>query len=103
VALGRLLAGSLLAVCVALGSPSVGIASVQRAPSQVEAVPTAAKAYPNCKALNAKYPHGVARKGAKDHVSGSSKPVTTFAVHDAVYTANRKLDRDRDGVACEKR
>jgi Excalibur calcium-binding domain len=53
-------------------------------------------------ALNADYPHGVGRTGAVDHVSGSSKPVTTFTVNDAVYAANASHDGDGDGIACEK-
>ncbi len=101
--LGRIFAGTLLAACIGLAAPSAGIAAVHTAPSRVQSALTAAKVYPNCKALNAKYPHGVARKGAKDHVSGSSKPVTGFAVNNVVYTANKNLDRDKDGVACEKR
>jgi hypothetical protein len=57
--------------------------------------------YKNCTAMNAKYRHGVGKKGAKDRTSG--KPVTTFAVNNALYLANTHLDRDKDGVACEKR
>ena len=64
---------------------------------------TAARVFANCAALNKVYAHGVGRKGAKDHVSGSTRPVTTFAVNTAVYNANRKSDRDKDGIACEKR
>ena len=66
---------------------------------------SAAKAvgYKNCSALNAKYPHGVGKPGAHDHVSGSSKPVTTFKVSAALFAANSSLDRDKDGVACEKK
>ena len=68
------------------------------------ATPTAAaRVFANCTALNKVYPHGVGRKGAKDRVSGSSKPVTNFAVSTAIYNANTKSDRDKDGVACEKR
>ena len=64
----------------------------------------AAKKYANCAALNKTYKHGVARKGAQDKVKGSTKPVTNFTVNTAVYNANKaKLDRDKDGIACEKR
>lgn len=76
------------------------------------AAPKAAS-YANCAALNAVYPHGVGRTGAKDHVSGKTKPVTTFTVSTTVYNLNNgphvtgskeyDLDRDNDGVACEKR
>jgi Excalibur calcium-binding domain len=75
----------------------------------VVAVATPAEAatatkYKNCTALQKKYPHGVGRKGAKDKVRGSTKPVTTFKVDTKVYNANKsKLDRDKDGIACEKR
>ena len=36
-----------------------------------------------------------------DHVRGATKPVTDFARNNAVYAANKRLDRDHDGVACE--
>jgi hypothetical protein len=65
--------------------------------------PVVVKAYKNCTALNAAYPHGVGRVGASDKVSGSTKPVTDFIVSTALYNANTKSDRDKDGVACEKR
>ncbi|MDA0184061.1 excalibur calcium-binding domain-containing protein [Solirubrobacter phytolaccae] len=61
----------------------------------------AAKEFKNCTALNKAYPHGVGRTGARDKTSGT--PVTTFKVSTSLYTANRKSDRDGDGIACEKR
>jgi excalibur calcium-binding domain-containing protein len=64
---------------------------------------TKPKTYANCTAMNKVYPHGVGRKGARDKVSGSAKPVTNFRVDTALYNANTKSDRDKDGVACEKR
>jgi Excalibur calcium-binding domain len=73
------------------------------ATAQPSAPTAAARVFANCTAMNKVYPHGVGRKGAKDRVSGSTKPVTTFAVNTAVYNANKKSDRDKDGVACEKR
>lgn len=62
-----------------------------------------AKTYKNCTQLNKKYPHGVGRPGAVDKVRGSTKPVKNFYVNAALYKANKKSDRDGDGVACEKR
>lgn len=68
------------------------------------------KSYKNCTALNKVYPHGVGKKGAKDHTSG--KPVTNFKVSTTIYSYNdgknkhkgeHDLDRDNDGIACEKR
>ena len=59
--------------------------------------------FKNCAAMNAKYAHGVGKPGAKDHVT-SGKPVTTFYASAAIYAANPKtLDRDKDGIMCEKR
>jgi hypothetical protein len=61
-----------------------------------------AKTFKNCTALNKKYPHGVGRsKSVRDHTSGV--PVTNFKVSKALYKANKKSDRDKDGIACEKR
>jgi hypothetical protein len=58
--------------------------------------------YPNCKVLNSRYPHGVGRVGAHDHTRSGSDPVTNFRRSTALYLANRGLDRDHDGIACEK-
>lgn len=62
-----------------------------------------AKKFKNCAALNKAYPHGVGKTKAKDKTSGRSKPVTNFKKNNALYQANKHLDRDKDGVACEKR
>jgi Excalibur calcium-binding domain len=60
--------------------------------------------YKNCTALHTKYKHGVGRTNAHDHTSG--KPVTSFthstSAYNAAVKANADLDRDRDGIACEK-
>lgn len=78
---------------------------VATAPAPVEATTLAAKAkkYKNCKALNKKYKHGVGKTSARDKVRGKSKPVRNFKKSNALYKANKHLDRDRDGVACERR
>jgi excalibur calcium-binding domain-containing protein len=78
---------------VALG---LGVMFVGTAPAQASA-----KTYKNCTALNKVYKHGVGRPGAKDHTSG--KPVTNFKVSKSIYDKNKKSDRDKDGIACEKR
>lgn len=58
----------------------------------------------NCTELNKKWAHGVGRKGAVDKTSGTR--VTTFFRNNDAYTLamrhNGTLDRDRDGIACEK-
>ncbi len=68
------------------------------------------KSYKKCMLLNKDYPHGVGRTNAKDKTSG--KPVTNFKVSNTLYAYNdggsprkpgeRDLDRDNDGIACEK-
>ncbi|GAB2484268.1 excalibur calcium-binding domain-containing protein [Jatrophihabitans fulvus] len=61
----------------------------------------AARTFANCTAMHKVYPHGVGKVGARDRTSG--KPVTTFKRSNTLYAANKKSDRDKDGVACEKR
>lgn len=60
--------------------------------------------YRSCKHLNARYPHGLGRAHAHDRTSGA--PVTSFFRSDRLYrlamSYNRGLDRDHDGIACEK-
>ena len=63
--------------------------------------------YKNCKALNAVYSSGVAKVGAIDtkKVNGNKVAVTTSGTptfDSKVYTKNKSLDRDKDGIACEK-
>jgi hypothetical protein len=62
------------------------------------------KGFPNCTALNAVYPHGVAKAGTKyDRVSGVNnafKGQPFFST--ALYNLNPASDRDKDGIACEK-
>lgn len=83
----------LLAGVLAIGGTSLAVSPAE----------AAAKKFKNCTALNKTYKHGVGKKGAKDKVRGSTKPVTNFKVSTALYNANKKMDRDKDGVACEKR
>ena len=98
---GRLLAVSLAVLGLALSPVAVG-ASQQPTRSHRAAAPAAVRVFANCSALNKVYPHGVGRKGARDHVSGASSPVRNFYVSTAIYNANTGRDRDRDGIACEK-
>ena len=60
------------------------------------------KHYKNCTALNKVYPHGVGRRHAHDHVSGSTQPVTNFKRSNTLYELNKGSDRDGDKIACEK-
>ena len=56
----------------------------------------------NCATLNTKYRHGVGRPGAHDKTKSRTGPVTNFTRNKAAYLKNRSLDRDHDGIACEK-
>lgn len=91
----RLAAGVLSAVfCVGLAAAPAADASTQKP-----------RVFANCTQLNAVYQHGVGKTGAHDKGTGKSfRPVTTFRTDTALYQANaKKLDRDKDGIACEKR
>ncbi|MGL4742847.1 MAG: excalibur calcium-binding domain-containing protein [Dermatophilaceae bacterium] len=93
-----------------MSTRSTVLAALAAAAVVVAAGPaTTASAVPaqwkNCTAVNKKYPHGVGKKTARDRTSG--RPVATFTRSDARYAeamrANKGLDRDKDGIACEKR
>ena len=88
-------------------APAPAAAPAAAAQAAAVAVPSLvipkAKTFKNCTQLNKTYKHGVGKKGAKDKVSRTSKPVRNFKVSTAIYNANRHSDRDKDGIACEKR
>jgi hypothetical protein len=56
----------------------------------------------NCTNFNRTYAHGVGRVGARDQ----GGDVTTFKRSNKIYNTaerhNSDLDRDNDGIACEK-
>ena len=66
---------------------------------QVPSSQAAAKVFKNCTELNKVYPGGVALPGAVN-AGGSTKLTPKYDT--ALYTANKKSDRDKDGIACEK-
>jgi hypothetical protein len=94
---------ALLAAGVVLVFAAPADAAIQESasPSSVAAIPPL---YKNCTNLNKKYPHGLGKVGARDRTSGT--PVTNFKRSTKLYNLamshNRGLDRDKDGVACEK-
>ncbi len=61
----------------------------------------AAHSFPTCKAMHKVYPHGVGKPAAYDFTYGT--PVTNFKHSVALYRANKGLDHDHDGIACEHR
>jgi hypothetical protein len=56
--------------------------------------------------VNKLYPHGVGKLSARDHTTGGAEPVRNFKRSTKLYNEamsfNRGLDRDHDGIACEK-
>ena len=88
---------------IAVGVIALGVAPV---PAATGAVPSLWK---NCTNVHKKYPHGVGKLYARDKTSGT--PVTTFKRSTRLYNIAKSynsergynLDRDRDGIACEKR
>jgi hypothetical protein len=73
---------------------AVGI-SLTLTPSSQSAV----KVFKNCTELNRVYPGGVALPGAINS-GGTAKKEPIY--NKALYMANKKSDRDKDGIACEK-
>ncbi len=57
------------------------------------------KTFKNCTELNKLYPGGVALPGAVN-AGGTTKLIPKF--DKKLYDANKKSDRDKDGIACEK-
>ena len=97
--LKKLLIASLAASAVVLSATAVP-ASAAPAP----------KSYKNCTELNKVYPHGVGRRAPATRRAESRSP--TFRVDNTLYSYNDggarhwgeyDLDRDNDGIACEKR
>jgi hypothetical protein len=59
----------------------------------------------NCTQLHKRYKHGVGRKWARDHTKSGTNPVTNFyrstRLYNIAISHNKRLDADKDGVACE--
>jgi hypothetical protein len=81
---------------VVLGLPA---APVPAAPSRASAWWT------NCTQLHKRYKHGVGRKWARDHTKSGTNPVTNFyrstRLYNIAISHNKRLDADKDGIACE--
>ena len=92
---------SLRTVAAALVLATASSGAVLVAPAQAHTVGI----HDNCTNLNKKWPHGVGRRNAVDRTSGTR--VTNFYRNTDAYWAaerhNGTLDRDNDGIACEKR
>lgn len=77
------------------------LVSAAPAPAATSTIPARWK---NCKVVNKRYPHGVGKLRAHDRTSGT--PVTNFRRSTRLYlqamSYNKRLDADKDGIACEK-
>jgi hypothetical protein len=105
-----------LAACPALLAPSGGgptVAPLATAaartssprptqPGTAVAGPAPTTTYANCTAMHQAYPGGVARPGAVDHRASGGRAKYPPYYSQALYDANTKSDRDKDGVACEQ-
>jgi Excalibur calcium-binding domain len=84
----------LLGLVFAAGGPAAKASQAARIPERWE----------NCTAVNRRFPHGVGKLHAHDKTTGV--PVTNFRHSTRLYNTamsyNRGLDRDKDGIACEK-
>ena len=67
--------------------------------TDVNKIPETIKKYKNCSAMNKDYPGGVARAGAQN-LGGKIKK--SPLVNTNIYLKNKSLDRDKDGIVCEK-
>jgi hypothetical protein len=62
----------------------------------------AARVFGDCNAMHTVYAAGVAKSTtAAAHPIPSWVKIKAPAVNATVYAANKKLDRDNDGIACE--
>ncbi|MCR2802726.1 excalibur calcium-binding domain-containing protein [Paenibacillus soyae] len=68
--------------------------------SMTEHAAAKAKTYKNCTELNKDYPGGVAKSSTTKNKGGKTKHKPHASKE--LYEANKKSDRDKDGIACEK-
>jgi len=68
--------------------------------TQVSSNSIEVKSFASCKALNREFKGGVAKSKKSKNLGRTAK--FKAAVNRKVYIANSKLDRDKDGIACER-
>jgi len=79
-----------LFICITFGLLTITFSSSSNA---------AVKVFKNCTEMNRVYPGGVAKVGA---INQGGVIINEPKYDNALYAANKKSDRDRDGIACEK-
>lgn len=96
-----------VSIVVAPGVQAKTNSTMPSAPTVREIKSAAPKKYSNCEALNAVYPGGVAKnRTVKNLKTVNGKKVNATSkkphkVNSSLYAVNIKLDRDKDGIACE--
>jgi hypothetical protein len=100
----NILLGAAVAAALTFAPLSAATAAPTAAVASHSVVAAKAKAFANCTALSKVYKGGVAKAGVKyNKVSGKNKAFKIKPKSStALYNANKKMDRDKDGVACEK-
>jgi hypothetical protein len=81
-----------LGIVLALTFATPGLASAKAKP---------AHHFTNCADMHGTYKGGVAKPGAKDHRKNGGHARHLPYVNAALYAANIRMDRDKDGIACE--
>lgn len=60
------------------------------------------KRFKNCTEFNKVYPHGVGLANAKDNAGKVFLFKRNTKLYELAISYNKRLDRDHDGIACEK-
>lgn len=90
---------------IAAATTALAASVVVGGASTAQAAPTV---YKNCTAVQKVYSGGIAKKSVtKNKVTSKGKTTYralkgTVKKDDALYNANKKMDADADGIACEK-
>jgi hypothetical protein len=96
------------AAAIVTAGLSIGVMTVAPVNSAVApaSASAAVKTYKNCTALNKAHKHGIKKSStSKDVVRSGGKTIkkeSKATTSKSLYNANKKLDRDKDGIACEK-
>ncbi|WP_248173521.1 MULTISPECIES: excalibur calcium-binding domain-containing protein [unclassified Microbacterium] len=89
-----------------MGSAAVAAPTMERTQTHASVVQKkpVVKTFKNCTELNKVHRGSVAKAGVTGNmVKGKKKPFTVKpTVSTPLYKANQKMDRDKDGIACEK-
>ena len=83
---------------------ALSLTTLLLAPALPAQAAASAHKYQNCTAVHKVYSGGIAKPGVKYNKVGSSNRALKGTVKrsTALYNANRSMDRDHDGIACEK-